>query len=52
MFKPVVSKLALAIAENIQSATRTALEKEMDEYNRNHKYEEIEVAGKWSPGVL
>lgn len=44
VFKPVVSKLALAIAENIQSATRTALEKEMDEYNRNHKYEEIEVA--------
>ena len=44
-FKLVVTTLALAIAKNIQSSTRTALDKEMEEYEIYHKYEAARVTG-------
>ena len=45
-FKPVVSKLALAIFETIQTQTRTALQKEMQEYEKSHlNYEAVDITG-------
>ena len=45
-FKPVVSKLALAIFEIIQTETRTALQKEMQEYEKSHlNYEAVDITG-------
>ena len=45
-FKPVVSKLALSISETIQSETRTALQKEMQAYEKSHwNYEAVDITG-------
>ena len=46
VFKPVVSKLALAISETIQSETRSALQNEMQEYEKSHlNYEAVDITG-------
>ena len=45
-FKQVVSKLALAISESIQSETRSALQNEMKDYEKSHvHYEVVNVSG-------
>ena len=46
-FKPLVGKLALAIAETIQSETRAALQKEMQGYEKSHySYEAVDISGR------
>ena len=45
-FKPVLSKLTLAITETIQSVTRNALQTEMVMYEKSHQsYEAMNVSG-------
>ena len=45
-FKQVVSKLALAISESIQSETRSALQNEMQDYEKSHMtYEAVDITG-------
>ena len=41
-----MSKLALSISETIQSETRTALQKEMQAYEKSHwNYEAVDITG-------
>ena len=47
-FKQVVSKLALAISDNIQSEMKSALQNEMKDYEKSHvHYEDVSVSGKF-----